>query len=366
MVERERNWHHQTRHKLFTIPHWLNRGFRHTEDSHFRRVNNRREVGGTQAADAGDSEATALHFAGCQLTITRFLGDHCQFTGQLSNALLVHVFEDRNNQTIWRINRNTDVDVFLQRQTLRIFRQGAVETWHLLKSCRNSFHDEDHWGEFHVQFTFLGFGVLLFTERFQIGDIGFVEVRNMRDHHPVTAQVSTRDFLDTTQFHFFDFTKLAEVHFRPRQHARNTAAGGSSRCRFSAFHRFFHVSLNVFAQDTTFTARPFHFRQIHTEFARQATNQRSGVNVRVVFSKLRFAFGFRRRCRCFCSRSRSGSSRCWRSSRSRCRRSAFHFEDHDQRAGRHFVAGADFDFFHGTCERSRDFHRGFVAFYGDQ
>ena len=243
-------------------------------------------MGGTQAADAGDSEAAALHFAGSQLTITRFFGDGGQFTGQLSDALLVHVFEDRNNQTIWRINRNTDVDVFLQRQLLAVFRQGAVEAWHLFQSRSNRLHDEDHWGEFHVQLALLSFGVLLFTERFQIGDIGLIEVRNVRDHHPVTAQVRTRDFLDTAQLHFFDFAELAEVHFRPWQHARDTAASGCSWCSFGAFHRVFHVGLNVFAQDTTFTASPFHFRQVHAELARQATNQRRRVDVSVVFSEL--------------------------------------------------------------------------------
>ncbi len=132
VVEGERNRHHQTRHKLFTVPHWLHRGLGDTEDSHFRRVHNRREVGSTQATDAGDGEATALHFASSQLAITRFLGDHGQFTRQLGNALLVHVFEDRNNQTIRSINRYTDVDVFLQGQALTVFRQGAVAAHHLI------------------------------------------------------------------------------------------------------------------------------------------------------------------------------------------------------------------------------------------
>lgn len=59
---------------------------------------------------------------------------------------------------------------------------GAVEAWHLFQRRRNRLHDEDHWGELHVQLTLLSFGVLLFTERFQIGDIGLIEVGNVRDH----------------------------------------------------------------------------------------------------------------------------------------------------------------------------------------
>ena len=189
----------------------------------------------------------------------------------------------------------------------------------------------------------------------------------MRDHHPVTAQVSTGDFLDTAQFHFFDFAELAEVHFRPWQHTRDTAASGCRRCSFGAFHRVFHVSLNVFAQDTTFTAGALHFRQVHAEFARQATDQRSRVDISVVFSELRFFCFSSRGSSRFSSLSRCSSRcRCSRGSRSGGRCSAFHFEDHDQRAGRDFVAGADFDLFNGTRERRRHFHGSFVAFNGDQ
>ncbi|MNH27757.1 hypothetical protein D3C79_878810 [compost metagenome] len=187
---------------------------------------------------------------------------------------------------------------------------------------------------------------------------------HVRDHHPVAAQVGTRDFLDAAQFNFFDLTKLAEVHFRPRQHAWQ-ATTGSGRSGFGAFDRVFHVSLNVFAQDTAFTASALHFRQVNTELTRQAADDWGSVNVGVVFSELAFTsgrcsrFGFllgRSRCSfCFLGRS---SGRCW------C--SAFHFEHHDQGTGFHFVAGSDFNFFHGARERSRNFHRSLVTFNGDQ
>ena len=127
VVEGERNRQHQTRHELFTIPHRLHRGLGNAEDSHFRRVHNRREVGSTQAADAGDGEATALHFARSQLTVTRFLRNSHQLARQFDDAFLVDVFEYRNNQTVRGIHRHTDVDVFLQGQTLIVFRQRTVE-----------------------------------------------------------------------------------------------------------------------------------------------------------------------------------------------------------------------------------------------
>jgi hypothetical protein len=91
-----------------------------------------------QAADAGDSEATALHFASSQLTITRFLGDHGQFTRQLGDALLVHVFEDRNNQTIWGINPHPMLMYFFSVSAGRL-RTGAVEARHLLRAAATAF-----------------------------------------------------------------------------------------------------------------------------------------------------------------------------------------------------------------------------------
>ncbi|STV82431.1 Uncharacterised protein [Klebsiella michiganensis] len=41
-------------------------------------------------------------------------------------------------------------------------------------------------------------------------------------------------------------------------------------------------------------------------------------------------------------------------------------ENHDQFTGLGFVADGDFDLFNDASLRRRDFHRGFVAFYGDQ
>ncbi|ABU78443.1 hypothetical protein ESA_03221 [Cronobacter sakazakii ATCC BAA-894] len=368
VVEGQGDRQHQARHELFTIPHRLHRRLGDAEDSHFRRVHDRREVGGAQAADAGDGEAAALHFAGGQLAIARFFGDGHQLARKLDDAFLVHIFEHRYNQAVRGIHRHADVDVFFQRQTLTVFRQRAVKARHLLKGSGNGFHDEDNRGDLHIQLTLLSFGVLLLTERFQIGDIGFVEVRNVRDHHPVTAQVRARDFLDAAQFHFFHFTKLAEVHFRPRQQTRQRTTGrASGRCGFCTFNGVFHVSLNVFAQDAAFTTGAFHFREVHAEFARQAADQRRRVDVSVVFSKFRFAFGFRRsRSRFVSFRRRSRSRRFLFRRRSRRRRCAFYFEDHDKRPGGDFIAHVHLQLFHGTCERCRNFHRGFVAFYGDK
>ncbi len=99
-----------------------------------------------------------------------------------------------------------------------------------------------HWRVFTSSLRF-SFGVLLFTERFQIGDIG-LSARNVIITR-VTACVRARDFLDTAQFHFFNFSpNLLKSTFRPRQHTRDTTAR-SSRRSFRAFDSVFHVLPNV-------------------------------------------------------------------------------------------------------------------------
>jgi hypothetical protein len=44
----------------------------------------------------------------------------------------------------------------------------------------------------------------------------------------------------------------------------------------------------------------------------------------------------------------------------------FRFKDHQQFAGFGFITDGNFDLFNHTRLRGRDFHRSFVAFYGDQ
>lgn len=166
VVEGERNRQYQTRYEFFIILYRFYRGFGNVEDSYFRRVYNRREVGSIQVVDVGDGEVIVLYFVRSQFIVTRFFRNSYQFARQFDDVFFVDVFEYRNNQIVRGIYRYIDVDVFFQGQTLIVFRQRIIEARYLFKSCSNGFYDEDNRGDFYIQFTFRRFFVLLFTERF--------------------------------------------------------------------------------------------------------------------------------------------------------------------------------------------------------
>ncbi len=82
----------------------------------------------------------------------------------------------------------------------------------------------------------------------------------MRDHHPVTAQVRTRDFWMRPSS-----TSSISPNLLKSTFATATCPGYRRQSPPEPLlhvDSFFHVSLNVFAQDTTFTARPFTFARL--------------------------------------------------------------------------------------------------------
>ncbi len=115
------------------------------------------------------------------------------------------------------------------------------------------------------------FGILLLAERFQIGDIGLSEVSTCGIITQLRLRLAPEIFWIRPSSTSSTSPNLLEVNLRPRQHARDTAAAAAAGAGFSRLTASSR-SLNVFAQDTTFTAGAFHFRQVNTELARQAAN----------------------------------------------------------------------------------------------
>ena len=62
------------------------------------------------------------------------------------------------------------------------------------------------------------------AERFEIGDVGLVELRDVRNHHPVAREVGAGDLLDPRQRLRFDGAELGEIDLRPRQQVERAAA----------------------------------------------------------------------------------------------------------------------------------------------
>jgi len=57
----QRQWQHQFRLEGFAIPDWPDGCLGNTGDRHFRRVDDRREAGAANVAEAGNGETGALH-----------------------------------------------------------------------------------------------------------------------------------------------------------------------------------------------------------------------------------------------------------------------------------------------------------------
>ena len=78
----------------------------------------------------------------------------------------------------------------------------------------------DHEGEHaHAHPGFLILLVEPFAEFLHIGDVAFVVIGHVRDHHPVAMQGRAGDFLDAREGLGLDRSELGEIDLWPRQQA---------------------------------------------------------------------------------------------------------------------------------------------------
>ena len=103
--------------------------------------------------------------------------------------------------------------VFLEDQIVAVER--CVE---LGKFLQRPHRRLDHEGE-HAD-PHAGFLVLLVepvAEFLELGDVAFVVIGDVRDHHPVAVQVGAGNLLDARERLALDRTELGEIDLRPRQ-----------------------------------------------------------------------------------------------------------------------------------------------------
>src|SRR5690606_4241997 len=120
----------------------------------------------------------------------------------------------------------------------------------------------------------------LHAQFFQLGDVGLVELGDVRDHRPVAGQVRAGDLLDPRQGPGFDLAELAEVHLRPRQQVEATATGrtpGRSRGRGATGERGLDIALHVFPGDAAATLAAGDLGQVDAQLAREQAHRRGGV-----------------------------------------------------------------------------------------
>ena len=109
---------HQARLEGLAVPHRLHLRAHDAEDCDFRRVDDGREVGAADAAEAGDGEGGTLDVGGCDLAVAHALRRGAQLLRQFENALVIDVLDHRHHQPVRRVDRHADVIVFFIDQSV--------------------------------------------------------------------------------------------------------------------------------------------------------------------------------------------------------------------------------------------------------
>lgn len=117
--------------------------------------------------------------------------------------------------------------VLLANDRLAAWRQRAVEVRQFLEQVCTGLEQQWQHGQLHA--GLLGHGFLRNAERFQVGDIGLVELSHVRDVQPAGVQACRADLHQAGHRHFFDFAETAEIHGTDRRNARTTGSAAGSR-----------------------------------------------------------------------------------------------------------------------------------------
>src|SRR5438552_2744297 len=120
VIVRQGQREHEARHELLAVPHRLHRRSRDAQDGQLGRVDDRREGGAADAAQARDGEVRAGDVAELELALAGLLGERRRLLGEGEDALLVDVLHDRHDETVRRVGGEADVPVLLQDETLAV------------------------------------------------------------------------------------------------------------------------------------------------------------------------------------------------------------------------------------------------------
>ena len=194
----------------------------------------------------GDRERPALDVVRAELALARLAGQLRRLARDVDDALLVDVLDDRHDQTVRRVGGEADVPVVLEDQVLAVER--AVHRRVLLQRRDHRLHDEGQ--RRHLD---AALGVLLVdvrAELLELGDVGLVELSDVRDHHPVARQTRARQLLDARERLGLDRAVLGEVDLGPGRQPEIAEAATASLRRAAARERLLHERLDVLLADT--------------------------------------------------------------------------------------------------------------------
>ena len=268
VIVRQRQRQHQPRHERAVLVHRAVCGARHAEDGDLGRVDDRRERRATDAAQARDREAAALHLGGRQLARPRLLAQRRQLARQLEHVLAVRVAHDRHDQPVGRVGREAHVHVVLHHQLAGLQVQRRAEQRKGLQRLHARAHHERQRRQLEAARRRL---VLeLHARGFHLGDVGLVELGHVRHVDPARVQPRARDLLDAAQRAALDRAERREVH---RRHTRQRRAGHRRRLGQQSLD----VRLDVLLGDPPLGTATGDPAEVHAQLARKSSDRRAGV-----------------------------------------------------------------------------------------
>ena len=196
-------------------------------------------------------------------------------TGQLVDVLLVRVADHRHQQSIGRVGRKAQVQVLLERpDSRRVASSEALKLRELLQRAHHGAQHERQRRELHAD---RGGPLLELDARvLQLGDVGFIELRNVRQIDPAGVQPRAGNALDAAERLNLHRTELREIGHLARVADRSRP--GACRAR-TAGQRTLDVSLDVTLDNAALATRAAHAREIDAQLACEAPHARTRMGL---------------------------------------------------------------------------------------
>ena len=107
-------------------------------------------------------------------------------------------------------------------------------------------------------------------ENLEVGDVGFVVLRNVRSVEPAALEIRTGDLLYPGHLHPFDLAELGEVDHRHR---------GQDRASSGLRQGLFDVRLYVLLEDPVLAPRTPDQRQVDAQLSGETPYRRTGIDL---------------------------------------------------------------------------------------
>src|SRR5450759_871340 len=173
--------------EFLAVPRGLYLRFGDTKDGDLWRVDDRCEKRSANAAQAGNRETAALHLGGRELAVARLGSELAGFPGNLDDRFSVGILDYRHDEAVWRVGSEADIEIFLEHEVLAARLKRGIELGEFLQLGNASLDEEGEHGDLGAA---LGeFFVGRDAEGFGFGDVGFVELRDVRNADPIAVQI---------------------------------------------------------------------------------------------------------------------------------------------------------------------------------